>query len=447
VQDKNIASQMLDSFVCTSLFKTFRFAIQPGKMVIALLAVIVLVTTGTLMDLRPTVMTTPGATVEDVAAAPNTGIYSSRPATELHASIMGREFWQDYTSFDGGGPRIGVFSAMWEFCSARFDDTALAIVRCDVPGVDKNISMIAGAVWWAFRYHTLYTSAYFVIVLIVMAIAGGAICRSAALQFARDERAGLVECVRYSTRRFGSFFTAPLWALGVIVLLGIFIFLLGLLGNIPCGVGPVAVGILSSLAVFMGFAMTIFLVGLIAGGCLMFPAVAYEGSDGMDAMGRAFGYIYQRPWRLLLYAFLTFIYGIICYLFVRTFAFVLLLASRMCMGLGIRAWASQATAPDNSPVHLMDAIWPRPTFETIFSPCPEALSPAEKVGAILVMVPHAIVAGLVAAFLLSFFFSASTIAYALLRRHADGEGFEKIFTQADGSHISDLDDDTPLDNQ
>jgi hypothetical protein len=448
VEEKNLTDKFLEAFVFTNIFKTFRFAIQPGKMAIALLAVVALVVSGMLMDLRPTVVASPGAVTEDIAAAPETGIFVARPATELHAALGGYGKWADYvTTYDGIGTRIGVFSAMWEFCSARFDGIAIAIVKCDIASGSENLWMAAGAVWWALRYHPLYTSSYLVLALLILSLAGGAVCRSAALQFARDERTGLVESLRYSSRRFASFLTAPVWAAGLIVLMGLFLAALGLLGNIPLGVGPIAIGILSPLAAFTSLLMAIFLVGLVVGGSFMFPAVAYEGSDGMDAMGRAFGYIYLRPWRTVFYITLTFFYGMICYLFVRIFAFIVLLIGRACLGAAVFATSDQAVAADGTRLPLIDAIWPRPSFETLFHHLPESLAPAEKVAAILIMVPHALVTGLVAAFLMSFFFCACTVVYALLRRHVDGEPFERIFTKADGSPMPGADEPDTADAQ
>lgn len=447
MEDKNLASKVLEGFVFTNLFKTFRFAIQPGKMAIALLAVIAMVATGYLMDLRPTVVAAPGVTIDDIAAAPaaDTGMFTVRPATELHASLGGHVSWNDYRLLCAdNGARIGVFSTIWEFCSARFDGIAIAMVKCDIQAVASNLLMIGGAAWWALRYHWLYTAIYLVISLVVMALAGGAVCRSAALQFARDERSGLVECVRYSSRRFGSFLTGPLWAAGIIALIAAVIFLMGLLGNIPSGVGPVVVGVLSPVAAMLGFLATVFIFGLVGSASLMLPAVAYEGSDGMDSMGRAFGYMYMRPWRMAFYTVISFIYGVICYLFVRIFALVLLLIARSCMTAGVRAWSEHGRTPDGAGIPLMDAIWPAPTFNTLFGTLPESLSTSEKIGAILVMVPQAIVAGLVAAFLLSFFFCACTIIYALLRKHVDGEAFDRIFTQVENTHIPAIDDEQDL---
>jgi hypothetical protein len=440
VQDKHLSGRLLEGFVFTSIFKTFRFAIQPGKMAIGLLAVVALVLAGYAMDLRPTIVVTPGVTIEDISAVPETGLLGSRPATELHASLTGHEAWTEYTSFSDTGARIGVFRAMWEFTSARLDDAALALVRGDLKTVTSSVLSAGEATWWALRYHTLYTAAYLVLTLVVMSLAGGAICRSAALQFARDERSGLVESVRYSSRRFGSFLTGPIWAVGVAALLAALIAILGLAGNLPWGIGPIVFGVLSPIAAFLAFLATIFIFGLVAGGCLMFPAVAYEGSDGMDSMGRAFGYLYMRPWRLGFYAVVAFAYGIICYLFVRLFAFIVLLLARSCMTAGLWAWSQYASTPDNRAVRLGDVIWPAPTFDTLFGTLPEAASGSEKIGAILIMIPHAVVAGLVAAFVLSFFFCACSIIYALLRKHVDGEDFSRIFTQIETSRIAGIDD-------
>jgi hypothetical protein len=185
VEDKSLSGKVLEGFIFTNIFKTFRFAIQPGKMAIALLAVAALVIAGRLMDLSPTVIASPGVIVEDIAAPPESGMFTARPATELHASLAGSESWSDYVAtYNDIGTRIGVFAAIWEFCSARFDDIAIAVVKCDVKAMTSNLSLIGGAAWWALRYHWMYTMAYLVISLLTMSLAGGAICRSAALQFA-----------------------------------------------------------------------------------------------------------------------------------------------------------------------------------------------------------------------------------------------------------------------
>jgi len=434
MDDTNLTGQLFKGFIFTNIFKTFRFAIQPGKMLIALMAIAVMVFCGILMDLSATVVMAPGARPDDVSEAPGKGLFVAIPPTELHASLSGHEAWLEFTTaYEDLGRQIGVFTALRHFCAARFNSFALELASGNVGHASAHLGMIAQAVWWAARYHTLYTVAYCAVSLFVMAIAGGAICRSAALQFARDERPGLLESLRFSVCRTASFVSAPLWAAGIALLAGVAILLLSLLGNIPFGVGPVAVGVLSPLIIFLGFIVALFLIGLIAGGSLMFPAVAYEGSDGMDAMGRAFGYIYTRPWRAAFYAAVAMLYGTACYLFVRVFILIVLLAARAFTAAAIFTGDSHARTLEGSRLNMIDAIWPVPTFGTMLGPWPNTMAATEWVGAVLVRIPLVVIAAMLPAFLVSFFFSASTIAYAMMRKHVDGEDFDRIFTQADVS--------------
>jgi hypothetical protein len=257
-----------------------------------------------------------------------------------------------------------------------------------------------------------------VITLVVMSVAGGAICRIAALQFARDEKPGLTEALRFSTKKFTSFFTAPLAPLGIIIFIGFFIFLLGLVGNIPLGIGKAIMVIFMLLALIAGGLIAVALIGAVAGFNLMFPAVAYDDSDCFDAISRSFSYIFAKPWRMAFYAAVAAVYGAICYIFVRFFAFLLLWITRWFLQLGILG--------DNS---KLAKIWPdAPTFTNLVVP-PNwaALTGLQSLAAFLVYLLLLAVVVLVVAFLVSFYFSANTIIYSLMRKAVDNTALEDVY--------------------
>ena len=428
MNDKKLADEAVKGLLFTNIFRTFRFAIQPGKLLLALMAVIAMHISGMLMDLRPTVVTSPGARTEDFREAPAGGFFTSRPPCELHAALGGHEEWLEYvTAYEGIAPPAGVSAVLRQFFAARVNGFALALARADCSNAAANLRMMTQSMCWVARYHTFYTAALSAAGLVVMSLFGGAICRSAALQLAKDERPGFVESLRFSARRFTSFISAPLWALGIIALMGLLIFLLGLTGNLGLGAGPVLIGLLSPLVLILGFIMVLFIIGLAAGASLMFPAVAFEGSDGMGAMGRAFAYIYMRPWRAAFYALVATIYGSICYLFVRLVALLLLVITRALFGAGASVWPGAPVETDSGPVSLMDALWPAPGFDSLLGAWHQSLPVAERIGAVLLRIPNLLVAALLPAFLLSLFFCSNTVIYALLRKKADGEDFEHIF--------------------
>jgi len=281
-----------------------------------------------------------------------------------------------------------------------------------------NIVDCFKALVWAFEYHYIYSIIFFAITLAVISITGGAICRIAALQFARDEKPGLTETLRFSVKKFTSFFAAPLAPVGIVIFIGFFIFLLGLVGNIPWAGKPIMV-IFIVLALIAGGLITVILIGAVAGFNLMFPAVAYDDADCFDAISRAFSYIFAKPWRMGFYTAIAAVYGAICYMFVRFFAFLLLWVTYWALQLGILGDNSRLTGIWRDKPRFMDLIAP---------PNWAALNGLESLGAFLVYLLLLAVIVLIVAFLVSFYFSANTIIYSLMRKAVDNTALEDVYT-------------------
>jgi hypothetical protein len=164
----------------------------------------------------------------------------------------------------------------------------------------------------------------------------------------------------------------------------------------------------------------------LAGGSLLWPAIAVEGSDGFDALSRSYSYVFSKPWRAAFYAGVLLVYGAICYLFVRFFAFIILLASRWFLGVGL-AGTSRPGIGDFGATKI-DAIWPEPTFQGLHPPFPEfGLQGFDALSAFFVSLFVAILVLGLCAFLVSFYYSGSTVVYYLLRRQLDGTDIEDVF--------------------
>ncbi len=375
------------------VFQTFRMAIQPSKLVITFIAVAIIYVAGQLMDVI-------------------------------------------FLAASGSQDEGAVFTILWNSASERFHDVLESLFTFNILGVANNISGYFTMVGEAFKDHYIYCLIFFVIKLIVIALACGAVCRIAALQFAKGEKPGLTEALRFSTKKFTSFFSAPLAPLGIIIFIGFFIFLLGLIGNIPWAGKPIMV-IFMPLALLAGGLIAIVLIGAIAGFNLMFPAVAYDGSDAFDAISRSFSYIYAKPWRMGFYTIISAIYGAICYIFVRLFALLLLWIARFFLQLGILG--------DNS---KLKEIWQEPpTFtQLIVQPNWAELRGLESFAAFLVYILLIAVVLLVVAFIVSFYFSANTIIYSLMRKAVDNTALEDVYLAAEQSS-SELTPAKPEENQ
>jgi hypothetical protein len=367
-------STIFDNLLFPKIFQTFRIAIHWKTLAIAFLAVTVICFVGWIMD-------------RIVVAA--------------------------------SGPEVGsgVFSKLWHIAIQSFNGAVLSLFEFKILSVAENIAYYFKATGSTFRDHYIYCIIFCVVKLVVISICGGAICRIAALQFARGEKPGLTEALRFSIKKFTSFLTAPLAPVIIIIFMGVFIFLLGLIGNIPW-LGELIMGILMFLALIIGAMITVVLIGTIAGFNLMFPAVACDGSDCFDAISRSFSYVYSKPWQMGFYTAVAAVYGAICYMFVRFFALLLLSATHLLLQFGIIG--------DNS---KLTVIWTGPSFWNLLGPSSvTAAHWTQSFAAFMVHLCLLAVIGLVVAFVISFYFSANTIIYALMRNRVDNTALDDIYT-------------------
>ena len=332
-------------------------SIQPTKLIITALALAVICLAGRIMDLSKSVVVVPNTATKTMQSQIRTRSTASIPKTttapvrkknrltELDIYLTNPEQMKKYIeTFKGKEEGAGVFNTLWHFSANRFQGAVDSVFELKLTeaknkvatykGVTGNIADFFQGIGWALRYHTIYCVIFFTIILIVMSIAGGAICRIAALQYARGEKPGLTEAIRYSTKRFVSYFATPLAPLVIIAFIGVFIVLLGLMGNIPF-VGEVIVGLGTPLALMAGSLIAVILIGAAIGFNMMFPAVAYDGSDCFDAISRSFSYVYAKPWHMLFYTSVAAIYGSICYTFIRCFAFLSLWLTRFFVQISL----------------------------------------------------------------------------------------------------------------
>jgi len=399
------STQVFENLLFPKIFQSFRMAVQPSKLIIAFLAVAIICLAGWIMDFSKTVV---GSSDGDTELQ----IYLTNPGQLGQFIEENKEFKDE---------RKGVFSTLWQFDSARFHGVVNSLLILDLWGVKANIIKCFQGVKWALRYHPFYCIIFGLIKLAVLSVAGGAICRIAALQFARGEKPGLGEALRFSTRKFLSFFAAPLAPVGIVIFISIFVYLLGLIGNIP-RVGELIMGICMVLALIAGVLIAVVLIGTVAGFNLMFPAVAYDGSDCFDAISRSFSYIFSKPWRMGFYTAVAVVYGAICYMFVRFFAFLLLIAPYTALRIGIF---------NNS---KLARIWAKPEFVNLVRSNVEASANwAESLASFLVYLVLLVVIGSLVSFIISFYFSANTIIYSLMRNRVDNTALEEIYTQTEES--------------
>jgi hypothetical protein len=404
--------QFLQNLLFVKIFQTFRMAIQPSKLIIAFCAIAVICLAGWLMDFSRSVVLSSDA---------------HGTTSELEVYMLNPYGVRSFIEEAGENQiRKGVFATIWGFAASKLHTSIDSLLEFNIKGMASNIADYFRMVLWVVHYHFLYCIIFFAITLAVISTAGGAICRIASLQFARGEKPGMIEALRFSLRRFGSFFAAPLVPIGIIIFIGLFIFVLGLLGNIPW-VGELIIGIFVPLALVGGALMALILIGAVAGFNLMFPAVAYEALDCFDAISRSFSYVYAKPWRMGFYMATAAVYGTICYLFVRLFAFLLLFATHLFLSFGV-------LVKDSDGINKLRTIWSEPTFSNLLGASGlQSGSWTQWLAGFLVHLSSLVVVGLVVSFIISFYFSANTIIYAALRNRVDNTALEEVYTADEAS--------------
>jgi hypothetical protein len=406
--------QLSDNFMFPKLFQAFRMAVQPGKLIVALLGLMVICLAGYLMDFSGTVVVN--------SAGREAG-------SELDVYMAGQDVQAFQEKHRTKGSRTGVFSTLWDFGSKKFHAALRNLFEINFASMADNIGDYFKAVAWAMRFHYAYCLVFVVIKLAVLSVIGGAVCRMAALQFARGERTGIIEALRFGVKRFTSFFFAPLLPIiGIGFVAGI-IFVLGLGAKIPY-VGGLIMALLMVLVLFLGTLIAITLIGTAAGFNLMFPAVAYDGADAFDSVSRSFSYVFSRPWRMGFYTLTATIHGAICYVFVRLFAFLLLSATHLLLASAVGLGGNGGN---------IDAFWGKPEFMNLIGSSSAAPTGViENVAAVIIYLALWVVAGLVVAVVINYYYSANTIIYALMRNKVDNAEIDEIHQDAEEPGIDSI---------
>jgi hypothetical protein len=151
-----------------------------------------------------------------------------------------------------------------------------------------------------------------------------------------------------------------------------------------------------------------------------------EGSDSFDAISRSFSYVFAKPWRSALYGLAALVYGVVTYLFVRVFVYITLCGAHWFASGGVFAGGDRL-GPE---ADKLDVIWAAPTFDTLWGRFNwQAMSSMESIGAVLVGLWTFLIAAMVAAYLLSYIASATTVIYYLLRREVDSTDLDDVYVE------------------
>ncbi|MCE5184897.1 MAG: hypothetical protein LLF76_02085 [Planctomycetaceae bacterium] len=396
---------------------SIKLAVGPTKLVLAFCGIVLICSLGYLMDLAGKSVVIGPAEIQGEQKT-ELDVYIADPAHTRQFIEANRET----------APRKGVFNVLWSFTSARFHDSTLQLLNLGNANIFANVRFAIHNLWlciravaWAFIYHPVYSTFFFVAIFIVSVFFGGAICRCAALEFARNEKPGLVEALRFAWENFRAFVCALLIPLGLALLLILLLLGAGLVCAVPW-IGELFVGALFGFILLAGLLIAILLVGLAAGGLLLFPSVAYEKTGGLDAVGRSFAYLLNRPLWMMYYLFISAVLGTFFYLVFRWLVFVILKITYAMLSLGMTLGGQP---------QKLERIWLPPQFFGFVQRASENASLSETAASMLIYFFLLLILSLLICYIVSFLFSAAAVIYALLRKKVDRVELDHIFVHLD----------------
>ena len=296
-------------------------------------------------------------------------------------------------------------------------------------------------------------------VVLTWSVFGGAITRIAAVQVARGEKISALEALNFTRKRLGSYVTAPLIPLAILALLVIGMWLYGYPFMIPIFGDIVVAGLFWPLMIVVGLLLAVTLVGLVGWPFMSVTISAQGGTDVWDAFTRAYSYVYQKPWHFIWYTVVAVVYGAVVIFFIGFMG---------SLTIYLAKWGVSQTPG-------ISAVGRQPSFLFVYAPTSyhwrdlllrgaevggeqvvgsdDQINPGafrkwtgrddsykgkdklewwNLVGAFLVAVWLFIAFLLILGFSYSYFWSASTIVYLLMRRKVDGEDMDEVTLEDEG---------------
>lgn len=249
--------------------------------------------------------------------------------------------------------------------------------------------------------------------LVIVAIGGGALCRMSACQFAGRERLRARDALQFSFGSWVKLVLAPLLPLALCGMLAVILVAMGIVFfKVPFL--DVVGGALYGLNLLIGFIIAFILLTLGFSFILLLPAVASENCGPADALQRAIAYLLGRPLHLLGY--------VIVGLFGLTIGYlVVVLVAAATLNI---TGAATGALTSHSALSLTGEVW-IDDLEPALGDFHEEWHHRWAAG--LIQFWQGLVILLIAAYVISYIFSGCTIIYLLMRKAVDDQDPSEIW--------------------
>ncbi len=262
------------------------------------------------------------------------------------------------------------------------------------------------------RFYTLQltespwiSAALLIPILLTLGVFGFAITRSASIQYAHGRHTDTVSALSAALLNIRQTALTTLGPLLLVAILALFVMILGLPLGLPVVnmLGGVLYLLALIISILIACTLTIHIITL----PLSISALAIEGTDGFDALQRAYAYIIARPIRLALYTLILVLLGTTITTVVATLA----------------GWSIEIA--DGLTSTLTNDAGRRVLIGT------DDMSATEPLAHRIIALSRAALQLIVAGYVLSLLFCSSTLAYLNIRRVCDGQDTNEVWDPAD----------------
>jgi hypothetical protein len=401
------------------LFGAFRMAIQPGRLLLSLMLVLLLYLGGTAMDFAWGEQVNP----KELRAYAR---YNTQEYADWldHTGSIGQTGYIFETLVD---QQVGAFERL--VVSATALDFGVADLAsglgADSGGVIGALAeMVVRTPGWLYAAHPGFLVVYLLYAFVLTSLIGTAICRVAALDACRREHISAFAGIKFGLDHWVQVMIAPLIPLGLVVVIKLALALSGwVFFNLPGAdvLGAVVFG----LMLLGGFIAAMLLIGFSLGVGLLIPGIAIEATDAFDVVSRAYNYVVGRFWRYLFYTAVLIVYGAVTYMLIGLVVFSTIWITKAGLSSGAVAQVAEGTT-------RLDAMLPDPRWGRLLPDADwENLGGSGTVAGALVMVWLKLLIAVLPAFAVSYYFNAQTWVYLLLRRSSDLVEFDDVYIEPD----------------
>jgi len=262
--------------------------------------------------------------------------------------------------------------------------------------------------------HLLLSVLTYAALFLVWSTVGGVISRLAVLEYARDDLPTVGEARQFVRARRGAYLMALYWPLIVIAICALMNAIGGLVAS-AWWPGRILLVLGTLPLVFSTAAILFVAVTTVLGFSMIVPGVSTTGRGGLEGWVAACSYVLYGFRRLICYTVLALAIGALASVAVWALAELMIYLIRLTVNVGF--------------IHPVDWIqYGMPGY-------PRALVPTEHGGAFYGILSGIIVAILMvvrsapAAFAFSYFFTAGTIVYLLMRKEVDNVAIEEVYEE------------------